>query len=73
MSKFQSIEDMEKAAQQEADRTASVKIGDYWLEVCYTLPDRAQAWQAKYAFTYKWGKNFVTRANAVNVLADGPR
>jgi hypothetical protein len=61
-----SIDGMERTAKNEADRNCNVKIRDHWLEVFWT-PTAAGNGTGK--FSYKWGKNYVTRGTAMNVLA----
>lgn len=54
-----SVEAMERTAMDQADGSCSKRIGDYWLEVVFDgehLP-----------FRYKWGKNWVTREDAIAV------
>lgn len=55
-----SINAMERTAQEEVDGTCSKRIRGEWLEVIYN--------RGTNDFSYKWGKNYVTRVNAVNVL-----
>lgn len=53
-----SIDDMEETAKNEDDGCCNKKIRGEWLEVQYRLGP----------FFYKWGKNWVSREVAENVL-----
>lgn len=53
-----SIEAMERTAKGQEDGCCSKKIGEHWLEVQYK--------EGK--FKYMWGKNYVNREDAVEVL-----
>ena len=64
MLSLKTIEDMEANARQEADGSSNKRIRDEWLEVRFV-----NGYVAKYPFTYKWGKNMVSRNDAKAVLA----
>ena len=64
MTKFTSVDQMEKAARNEEDSITSVRIRGEWLSV-----ERILTADMKDRYEYKWGKNTVDRSVAINVLS----
>lgn len=66
MTKFATIEDMERQAHNESDSIAAVRINGEWLSV-----ERILRADFSSRYEYRWGKNEVPRQVAESVLTSG--
>jgi hypothetical protein len=63
-----SIDAMERTAIAQADGDCNLRIGEHWLRVQHIGTARKRSGKGREnAFQYHWGKNIVTRADAIEV------